>query len=505
MWEPEGTEESWQRKPSKQDASEARSTHQMADYTDTDSHPLIPPYTVLLKDGETTATIYPIHSLHQMPPGLLEFLTDEFNMEIDRGDTFPFFENLTVGDFKGYWFSSFSAVMVLGNEPSLDTQRQWEKECLGSFFIKAKYPGRSSHICTGAFLVNAGIRGKGIGRTLVECYLDWAPRLGYTTTVFDLVFETNVGIRCILEALNFRRAGRLKAAGILKEHDTAVDAIIYSKELVHKHDIGNSGSHRFDKIKYYLETGRYPPMADRQAKSRLRSSAAHYRLTDGKLTLKGREVISDPIKQLQLCTDFHVINHGGINKTTSLITARYYWIGIKSTVAEAIRNCADCRDPSKALAKRQKKDSSPLGMEPHHEHAMSEELSSLSAGLLDSVQLQQHQHQQVQQQVQQQSYRTDYLTPQIPEMSVHSRHDEQTSDDDDEDDVEFEEDEDDDDDNEDEAEEVEEEDADDADNSNIDPDVSAFDQQVQSGEMEIARALIQANEHAHPANQHSYL
>jgi GNAT superfamily N-acetyltransferase len=334
---------------------------------------MIPPYTVLLKDGETTATIYPIYNAEQLPPGLLAFLADEFNMEIERGDTFPFFETLDIEEFKTYWFGSFAAVMVLGDDEQLDHQRQWEKECLGTFFIRNNFPGRSSHICTGGFLVNAGIRGKGIGKTLVECFLDWAPKLGYTSSIFNLVFEPNVGARKIFEALNFKRIGKIKSAGILKDHESAVDAFIYGKEFVTAVEPAH-GTYRFDKIKYYLETGKYPPLIDRQEKSRLRSSASHYKLIEGKLTLKGREVVGDPVRQLEICTEYHRMSHGGINKTTSAITERYHWSRIKDTVAHAIRNCNDCRDPTKTTKK--KKESSPHELSKTHKTSSAGDLIS---------------------------------------------------------------------------------------------------------------------------------
>lgn len=303
-------------------------------------------YSVLLKDGETTATIYPVQSPGDLPAGLLAFLCDEFNIEIERGDSFSFFDALHVEAFLNYWFGAFAGVMVLGDAPTLEGPKQWEKECLGTFFVKPNYPGRASHICTAAFLVNAGIRGKGIGRTLTDCFLQWGPRLGYTYCVFNLVFETNVAARRIWESLNFKRIGRIKSAGILKGHETAVDAIIYGRELVAVPDSGQ-GAYRFDKIKLYLETGKYPAMADRQEKSRLRSSASHYRLENGKLMLRDKEVISDPMQQLQICTEIHLSNHGGINKTTSAVAEKYHWTRIKDTVAAAIKNCITCRESIK--------------------------------------------------------------------------------------------------------------------------------------------------------------
>lgn len=303
-------------------------------------------YTVLLKDGETTATIYPMLNTDGLPPGLLAFLCDEFNIEIERGDTFPFFDTLHIESFQNYWFGAFAGVMVLGDAPTLEGPKQWEKECLGSFFVKPNYPGRASHICTAGFLVNAGIRGKGIGRTLTDCFLQWAPRLGYTYCVFNLVFETNVAARRIWESLNFKRIGRVKSAGILKGHETAVDAIIYGRELVAVPD-STMGAYRFDKIKFYLETGKYPAMADRQEKSRLRSSASHYRLENGKLMLRDKEVVSDPVRQLHICAEIHLASHGGINKTTSAVAEKYHWTRIKDTVSAAIKNCVTCRESAK--------------------------------------------------------------------------------------------------------------------------------------------------------------
>lgn len=316
--------------------------------------PDLEPLTVLLKDGETTATIYPISATDQLPIGLLAFLCDEFNMEIDRGDTYPLFDTLHIDTFQNYWFGSFAGVMLLGEAPSIQTNRPWEKECLGTFYIKPNYPGRCSHICTAGFLVNAGIRGKGIGRTLAECYLEWAPKLGYSYSVFNLVFETNMAARRIWESLMFRRIGRIKGAGILKGHENAVDALMYGRDLVDGAE-ESVGEMRFDKIKYFLETGRYPPQSDRQEKSRLRSSAAHYKLRDGKLMLKDREVIADPERQLQIATQVHMQSHAGINKTTTQITERYHWTRIKETVGQAIRNCRECRETSRLLPRQRVK------------------------------------------------------------------------------------------------------------------------------------------------------
>jgi hypothetical protein len=87
-------------------------------------------------------------------------------------------------EFGPYWFSNFGAVMLLGDIKSVEdvqameqNRTDWTKTCLGSFHIKPNYPGRSSHVCNGTFLVTDASRNRGVGRLMGEGYLEWAPRL----------------------------------------------------------------------------------------------------------------------------------------------------------------------------------------------------------------------------------------------------------------------------------------------------------------------------------------
>ncbi|WLF79191.1 Protein spt10 [Lodderomyces elongisporus] len=318
-------------------------------------------YTVLLKDGVTTATIYPISINDNIPYGLLHFLYEEYNMEIERGETLPFFDPLSIEEFSNYWFESFAAVMCLGDLPLVVNgdshqdnfhdvdDREWEKECLGAFYIKPNFPGRRcAHICTAEFIVNAGIRGKGIGRTLTDCFLQWAPKLGYTYTMFNLVFESNAAARKLWESLNFKRVGKIANAAYVKGSEIPVDAIIYGRDLMPKPVTGgDSSAYRFDQLKYYLETGKYPTTADKQEKARLRASAVKYSVENGKLMFKGKEVIADPDQQLRICQDAHRSNgHCGINRATTLIAEKYHWTRIKETMGVVVKNCTQCTKSS---------------------------------------------------------------------------------------------------------------------------------------------------------------
>lgn len=351
------------------------------------------PHTILLKDGETVATMYPVPAIPELlPMGLLAFLLDEFNMEIEKGGTFPYYEKLTLQEFKEVWFhqDGHICVMVLGEVPELDYSRdndetelrnnygtdvsttrntiqykrrkqrknlnlniQWEQQCLGYFSIQPAYPGRSAHVVTGNFVVNAGIRGKRIGRTLVETFIRWSMKLGFGSCVFPLIYSTNVGIRRILDDLNFKQIGQLPESGILKGFDVPVNSFIYGQQFTHitKHmDVvkvkdteRKDEVAKYERLKHYMATGTYPPSCDRNEKARIRVNAKHHTLISGRLYTKGREVVLEPKRQHEIALDMHLLDHPGINKLTTQIVEKYHWKGIKSTVCQTIANCPACR------------------------------------------------------------------------------------------------------------------------------------------------------------------
>ncbi|KAF3892796.1 putative SPT10-transcription regulatory protein [Trichophyton interdigitale] len=322
--------------------------------------PAILPRQVTLRDRVTAATLIPFSSAQEVPRSLLAYLCDQLNKEIEKGDTYPFLNPLSLEEFGTDWFSHFTAVMLLGDVPTVGHVQSleaigadWGKICLGSFNIKPNYPGRSSHICNGAFLVTDASRNRGVGRLMGECYLEWAPQMGYTYAVFNLVYETNVASCRIWDALGFKRVGRIPGCGNLRSYPgQLIDAIIYGR------DLGPEGEdfvseERFDKIRYYLKHSKYPSGADRAEKSRLRSAATHYKLVGGekgepeKLMLKDKEVVSDPQQQYEIARKIHQQQHGGINKTTATIALKYHWVRIKETVSMAIKNCPQCKEGPK--------------------------------------------------------------------------------------------------------------------------------------------------------------
>ncbi|KAF2157424.1 hypothetical protein K461DRAFT_250409 [Myriangium duriaei CBS 260.36] len=193
----------------------------------------IVPIPITLRDS-SPATLLPFSSPLSLPPALLAHLSAVFNGEIARGDTYPMIDAVPLDRFGPYWFGNFGAVMLAGKWEGLtaETEADWEAVVLGSFYIKPNYPGRSSHVANGGFLVTEAARGKGVGRKMGEAYVKWAPQLGYTYSIFNLVYETNIASMRIWDALGFERVGRVKGCGALKSHPgRLIDAIVFGREL----------------------------------------------------------------------------------------------------------------------------------------------------------------------------------------------------------------------------------------------------------------------------------
>lgn len=163
------------------------------------------------------------------------YLSDQFAKEVEKGDTYPMIDPMPFEKFASYWFQNFGAIMLLGKiekPEDVTDDKDWSKDCLGSFYIKPNYPGRSSHVSNAGFLVTDASRNRGVGRLMGEAYLEYAPRLGYTYSVFNLVYETNVASCKIWDALGFKRIGRVKGCGNLKSYPgRLIDAIIYGRDL----------------------------------------------------------------------------------------------------------------------------------------------------------------------------------------------------------------------------------------------------------------------------------
>ncbi|KAL4750816.1 hypothetical protein BDW72DRAFT_203562 [Aspergillus terricola var. indicus] len=167
-------------------------------------------------------TLYPItNGPSSLPQSLLRFLHAEFSAEIEKGCTYPMEQPMKFEAFGEYWFGMFGVVAVLDREGDdesgldMDSERDWENECLGTFYVKPNYPARN----------------QGVGMVMGKAYLHFAPLLGYKYSVFNLVFENNVASVKIWKRLGFSIIGRVPGAARLANSEAPVDALIIGKDL----------------------------------------------------------------------------------------------------------------------------------------------------------------------------------------------------------------------------------------------------------------------------------
>ncbi|PYH46533.1 GNAT family N-acetyltransferase [Aspergillus saccharolyticus JOP 1030-1] len=199
---------------------------------------LLLPRHATLKD-KTRVTLYPIaHGPASVPTTLVEYLHREFSHEILRGSTYPMETPMDLTTYRDYWFGTFAVVALVDDEEitpgegGLVEGRDWEKVCLGTFYIKPNYPGRCSHVCNAGFFTTPAARGRGVGNVMGETYLEFAPKLGYKYSVFNLVFANNTASIRIWEKLGFQVIGRVPRAARLANSEELVDALIIGRDLV---------------------------------------------------------------------------------------------------------------------------------------------------------------------------------------------------------------------------------------------------------------------------------
>lgn len=164
------------------------------------------------------------------------------NHEISMGISYPFEQSMSVAAFEDYFLgcdafclrvdaeacpaSTENCFGQVPHQAAIDsgTAEQVGKlsqsdlvlpdpQFIGCFYVKPNYPGRSSHLCNGGFLVAPSFRGLGAGYILGERYRFIAQRLGYRGSVFNLVFLDNPASLKLWERLQFTRVGLLPGAG----------------------------------------------------------------------------------------------------------------------------------------------------------------------------------------------------------------------------------------------------------------------------------------------------
>lgn len=190
----------------------------------------------LQKNG-APVTLLTGHEAQCFPEPLLQVAWHEMNYVIEEGKTYPHYQSMTYPEFQAYMFEGFAAILVDGvyDESWKDAEAGfWAEKYLGHFYVKPNYVGRCSHVCNAGFVVNHVRRGLGLGKELGRQFLAIAPKLGYASSVFNLVFESNVASCRIWDSLGFEKIGYIKDVAVLKGQDSLVGAYLYGYNFLQK-------------------------------------------------------------------------------------------------------------------------------------------------------------------------------------------------------------------------------------------------------------------------------
>ena len=131
------------------------------------------------------------------------------------GRSFPRHPPATREDLRSVWIDDKPAAMVATVDGAF----------AGFYYLRANFPDRAGDIANAGYLVPGAMRGRGVGRALLDHSLDTARELGFRAMMFNLVFERNPARR-LWEAAGFEVIGRVPGA-----IDGTEDALIYWREL----------------------------------------------------------------------------------------------------------------------------------------------------------------------------------------------------------------------------------------------------------------------------------
>ena len=123
---------------------------------------------------------------------LIRKFEDKDTSEIERmseqivaaGDVFPFESVQGVLD---YWFSPGANVFVAESGDIAEA----DGSLAATYVIKPIFPDRCAHVANAGYMVDSGLRGRGIGSAIGTHSIEMAASLGFRSMQFSFVMASN--------------------------------------------------------------------------------------------------------------------------------------------------------------------------------------------------------------------------------------------------------------------------------------------------------------------------
>ena len=149
-----------------------------------------------------------------------------FHEVVAAGDTYPIDPKISREDAFAYWFregtqtyvaeqdrdSVGDAVSVPGKPTASPTDRERDRQLVGTYILKPNQAGGGAHVANAAFMVPTSARGQRIGRAMGEHCLKEARRLGFHAMQFNFVVSTNESAVKLWQMLGMKIVATLPGA-----------------------------------------------------------------------------------------------------------------------------------------------------------------------------------------------------------------------------------------------------------------------------------------------------
>lgn len=136
----------------------------------------------------------------------LPAMTQIWNAIVEDGIAFPQTERLDLVEAQQF----FQGQTYCG-------VAEWEGQVVGLYILHPNNVGRCGHIGNTSYGVSDDVRGRGIGRALVEDSIEKAREWGFRLLQFNAVVRTNAGAIHLYESLGFQRLGTIPGGFFMKD------------------------------------------------------------------------------------------------------------------------------------------------------------------------------------------------------------------------------------------------------------------------------------------------
>jgi ribosomal protein S18 acetylase RimI-like enzyme len=119
---------------------------------------------------------------------------------VAAGDTYAYPPDIDSAAGRALWF---------GVPPEQTWVAELGSELVATYHLGPNHAGPGSHIANASYMVSAGVRGLGIGRTMVVHSIEQASEAGYRGMQFNAVAASNLGAVRLYSDLGFEVVGRI--------------------------------------------------------------------------------------------------------------------------------------------------------------------------------------------------------------------------------------------------------------------------------------------------------